>query len=128
MARAYVERARMTPAEAVRMLVANGAVPVMGHPTFSVPRMDAEGIAELKRVLAELRNEGLAGMEVYYGVYEPEVVDLLKSMADEMGLIPCGGSDYHASGNPGEARPGEVGPPASSVEALRAAQADLVRR
>ncbi len=125
---AYVERARMTPAEAVRMLVANGAVPVMAHPTFSVPRMDAEGIAELKRVLAELRNEGLAGMEVYYGVYEPEVVALLKSMADEMGLIPCGGSDYHASGNPGEARPGEVGPPASSVEALRAAQADLVRR
>ena len=125
---AYVERPRMTPAEAVRLLVANGAVPVMAHPTFSVPRMDAEGIAELKRVLAELRSEGLAGMEVYYGVYEPEVVALLKSMADELGLIPCGGSDYHASGNPGEARPGDVGPPAASVEALRAAKTDIVRR
>ena len=49
-------------------------------------------------------------------------------MADELGLIACGGSDYHASGNPGEARPGDVGPPVSSVEALRAARADLAGR
>ena len=125
---AYVERARLTPAEAVRMVVSNGAVPVMAHPTFSVPRMDDEGVAELRRILVELRGEGLAGMEVYYGVYEPDTVALLKSMADELGLIACGGSDYHASGNPGEARPGDVGPPVSSVEALRAAKADLVGR
>ena len=125
---AYVERARLTPAEAVRMVVSNGAVPVMAHPTFSVPRMDDEGVAELRRILVELRGEGLAGMEVYYGVYEPDVVALLKSMADELGLIACGGSDYHASGNPGEARPGDVGPPVSSVEALRAARADLAGR
>ena len=125
---AYVERARLTPAEAVRMVVSNGAVPVMAHPTFSVPRMDDEGVAELRRILVELRGEGLAGMEVYYGVYESDVVALLKSMADELGLIPCGGSDYHASGNPGEARPGDVGPPVSSVEALRAARADLAGR
>lgn len=124
---AYVERARLTPAEAVRMVVENGAVPVMAHPTFSVPHMDDDGIAELHRILVELRVEGLAGVEVYYGRYEPDVVALLKSMADELGLIPCGGSDYHASGNPGEARPGDVGPPASSVEALRAAGASLVR-
>lgn len=124
---AYVERARLTPAEAVRMVVENGAVPVMAHPTFSVPDMDDDGIAELHRILVELRGEGLAGVEVYYGRYEPDVVAQLKSMADELGLIPCGGSDYHASGNPGEARPGDVGPPASSVEALRAAGAGLVR-
>jgi predicted metal-dependent phosphoesterase TrpH len=124
---AYVERARLTPAEAVRLLVSNGAVPVMAHPTFSVPRMDDEGISELNRMLVDLRAEGLVGMEVYYGLYEPDVVALLKSMADELGLIPCGGSDYHASGNPGEARPGDVGPPASSVEALRAVRADLAR-
>ena len=124
---AYVERARLTPAEAVRMVVENGAVPVMAHPTFSVPDMDDDGIAELHRILVELRGEGLAGVEVYYGRYEPDVVALLKSMAEELGLIPCGGSDYHASGNPGEARPGDVGPPVSSVEALRAARAGLVR-
>ena len=81
----------------------------------------------MRRVLVELRDEGLAGMEVFYGSYEPDVVALLKSMADELGLIPCGGSDYHASGNPGEARPGDVGPPESSVEALRAARVSLAR-
>ena len=125
---AYVERARLTPAEAVRLAVSNGAVPVMAHPTFSVPRMDDEGVEELHRILVELRGEGLAGMEVYYGLYEPDTVALLRSMADELGLIPCGGSDYHHSGNPGEARPGDVGPPVSSVEALRAARAALAGR
>ena len=121
---AYVERARMTPVEAVQMLATNGAVPVMAHPTFSIPggsegRIDCKGREELVRILAELKSAGLAGMEVYYGAYTPDEVDVLRSVADEMHLIPCGGSDYHATGSPGEPIPGDVGPPASTVEALR---------
>jgi len=34
-------------------------------------------------------------------------------------LIPCGGTDYHASGNPGEPEPGSVGPPMETIEALK---------
>ena len=54
--------------------------------------------------------EGLVGMEVYYGDYTIDQVKCLRSIADEIGLIPCGGSDYHASGNPGEPTPGSAGP------------------
>ena len=59
-------------------------------------------------------------MEVYYGDYTPDQVEWLKGLSDELGLIPCGGSDYHGLGNPNEPEPGSVGPPMSSVEKLEA--------
>ena len=49
-------------------------------------------------------------MEVYYKDYTPDQVARLKNQADSLGLVPCGGTDYHASGNPGEPEPGDVGP------------------
>ena len=122
---AYVERIRLTPVEAVQTLVANGAIPVIAHPTFSVTGMDASGKGDLNRILLELKSAGLMGMEVYYGNYTPDIVATLQEIADENGLIPCGGSDYHASGNPGEAQPGTVGPPFETIEALYAAKAKL---
>ena len=55
---------------------------------------------------------------VFYGDYTPDQVSYLYDIATELGLVPCGGSDYHASGNPGEPQPGTVGPPMSTVEQL----------
>jgi hypothetical protein len=57
-------------------------------------------------------------VEVYYGDYTPEQVASLRETADDLGLVPCGGSDYHASGDPGEPEPGSVGPPSWVVERL----------
>lgn len=118
--KAYVERPKMTPAEAVEMLVASGALPVMAHPTYSDVRATRGDVGELRKTLARLKEVGMVGMEVYYGDYPPAQVRVLKRLADEMGLVPCGGSDFHASGNPGEPEPGTVGPPMESVSALTA--------
>ena len=57
-------------------------------------------------------------MEVFYGDYTPEQVSYLRGIATDLELVPCGGSDYHASGNPDEPQPGTVGPPMSTVEQL----------
>ena len=62
---------------------------------------------------------GLKGMEVYYGTYSPEDERRFKNLAEHHGLIPCGGSDYHGNSE-GQRLPGAIGPPASSVDALRA--------
>ena len=117
---AYVERTKLTPADAVRTLAENGALPVMAHPTYSASKSDRRGVSGLKDTVQELKEAGLAGIEVYYGDYADEQVSALAELADEMGLVPCGGSDYHASGNPGEPEPGTVGPPMETVDALRA--------
>lgn len=115
---AYVERAKLTPEDAVRLLRENGAVPVMAHPTYSKVKTDRGEVRSLRDTLAGLQEHGLMGVEVFYGDYTPEQVARLKTIADELGLIPCGGSDYHRSGNPGEPEPGFVGPPMETIHRL----------
>ena len=115
---AYVERMKLTPSDAVKMLVKYGGIPVMAHPTYSEAKSDREGVKSLREILGELKDVGLMGMEVYYGDYTEDQIAYLKNLSDEFDLIPCGGSDYHASGNPGEPEPGSVGPPLSSYNAL----------
>ena len=116
---AYVERLKLTPEDAIKILVENGALPVMAHPTYTATKSDRDEVAELEELLARLKAVGLVGVEVYYGDYSADVVARLASLASEIGLVPCGGSDYHASGNPDEPEPGTVGPPMKTVEALR---------
>ncbi len=124
---AYVERPKLLPEDAVRLLTEHGALPVMAHPTYSDSKSDRGGVSSLPDILNELKAAGLVGMEVYYGDYTPEQVEWLRGLADKFDLIPCGGSDYHALGNPGEPEPGTVGPPMSSVEALCALKAVAVQ-
>lgn len=113
---AYVERTRLEPEEAIRVLLDNGALPVMAHPLY-YERTDTQ---KLKKVVSELKDAGMVGLEVHYGEFSETEIGMLANIADELGLIPCGGSDYHASGKPGEIIPGEAGPPMSAVNALRA--------
>ena len=103
------------------ILLDNGALPVIAHPTYSAAKSGRAGISDLRSKLIDLKAAGLVGMEVYYGDYTPDQVEWLKSLSDELGLIPCGGSDYHGLGNPNEPEPGTVGPPMSTFEALGAA-------
>ncbi len=108
---AYVGREKMTPVEAIGLLVKAGGLPVLAHPG---------GIKELKVLLPQLAAAGLVGIEVYCKGYAPEMVQRLLSLADDHGLIPCGGSDYHGLGNSGEPMPGDMDVPSESVERLLA--------
>ena len=58
---------------------------------------------------------GMVGIEVEYGEFSSPDRKLLASIADEFKLLHCGGSDYHASGNPGEA---PLGSAASTLETV----------
>lgn len=89
----------MTPGEAVETLHRFGAPAVLAHPSY---------IKNLQPVLTELKAAGLVGMEVYYRDYDAELVEKLARVAKENGLLPLGGSDYHALDNPGEREPGDI--------------------
>ena len=123
---AYVDRLKLTPAEAVQILIGNGALPVMAHPTYSASKSGMDEVDSLDETLRELKEAGLVGMEVYYKDYTPEQIERLATLADKLGLIPCGGTDYHAAGNPGEPEPGSVGPPMETIEALKSLKKALV--
>ena len=106
---AYVEREKMTPEEAVALIRRFGGVPVLAHPTFT---------KDPPALVASLAAAGLAGMEVYYKNYTPDVVAELKALADRHNLLALGGSDYHASGDSDEVAPGLVGPPEENGQRL----------
>ena len=108
---AYVEREKMTPAEAVEMIAQLGGIPCIAHP---------RDLDDLDGVLAELKNAGLAGMEVYYKDYAPGEVDRLRQAAERFDLVPWGGSDYHGLHGPDEPLPGGMHTPLpdTSIDAL----------
>ena len=107
---AYVEREKLTPAQAVELIRDWGGAAVVAHPS---------DIPDLDETLDELKNAGLVGMEVYYAQYPVERIKELAATAANHGLLACGGSDYHASGNTGEPLPGNMGPPLDTVDRLR---------
>lgn len=83
---AYVEREKVKPADAVRIILKAGGLPVLAHPA------DIQG---LHSILAELIAAGLRGMETYYGQYDKKTIDMLTKVADENNLLKTGGTDYH---------------------------------
>lgn len=92
---AYVDRPRLTPAEAIRLARASGALPVIAHPHTLGLRAEV-----LRGALADLASEGLVGLECFYSDYLPEQRLRLAELARVLGLIPTGGSDYHGDYKP----------------------------
>jgi predicted metal-dependent phosphoesterase TrpH len=93
----YVERARFTPVEAVRTILAAGGVPVLAHPLHGVAD-DSDVQALVAARVGELVEAGLHGLEVYYDGYDDAAVRYLAGLAHQHGLIATGGSDFHGPG------------------------------
>ncbi|MBI4294646.1 MAG: PHP domain-containing protein [Chloroflexi bacterium] len=86
---AYVERYKLTPDEAVTLVVRASGLPVLAHPA---------GIDGLETLVPRLKRQGLIGLEVYYPGYTSEMVAELSQLARRNSLLTTGGSDYHAAG------------------------------
>lgn len=108
---AYVERIKMTPAEATATVVRLGGVACLAHPGE---------LEDLDGTLAELKAAGLAALEVFYKDYDPETVEGLAATARRFDLVPLGGSDYHGLYGEDEPLPGAMHSPLpdASIEAL----------
>ncbi len=83
---AYVAREGMGPREAIEAIRAAGGVPVLAHFSEAPSQMS---------LLRELKELGLAGLEVFYISFDRDTVELVGAVARELGLIGTGGSDYH---------------------------------
>jgi len=108
---AYVEREKMTPAEAVALIVRSNGLPVLAHP-FTVNDPQA--------MVIELKTAGLVGIEAYYNGYTADEIKSLVSLADRHNLIATGGSDYHGLDDSDETMLGGVDVPVASTEQLTA--------
>jgi len=106
---AYVERYKLLPVEAVKLIVDAKGLPVLAHPA---------DIVDLNKLVSSLKRGGLIGMEVYYRDYSRDIIARLLEVANQHGLIPTGGTDYHAFGDSSEVMMGDALAPPQSVEQL----------
>ena len=108
---AHVEREKLTPVEAVELIVRANGLPVLAHP-FTTNNPEA--------MVIELKEAGLIGIEAYSHGYTADESNKLISLADKYNLLVSGGSDYHGLEADNEAMFGSLDVPMESAERLMA--------
>lgn len=76
--------------EAINLIKSAGGYAILAHPHSL--ELNKE---ELLEMIKELMNYGLDGIEVYHSNHSEEQMLEYKAIADELGLLYSGGSDYH---------------------------------
>lgn len=92
----YVPREKVTPVQAVKLILEAGGVPVLAHPILyhmSDRRLEA--------LTAELKEAGLIGIEAVYSTYRPFEERRIRALAAKYDLRISGGSDFHGDNKPG---------------------------
>jgi len=107
---AYVNRLRLTMAEAIGLIHGAGGAAVIGHPAQS----------KLVHLIPQLVEAGLDGVEVYYPDHTPEQQEELLEIAARYNLVATGGSDFHTLDDPSHGMLGSVDVPEVVVEQLKA--------
>lgn len=88
---AHVEREIVTPEGAAQVLREAGGVAVLAHPLV----LGADP-SQVERSLARAARAGLDGVEVQYSGHSPGQAEMVAYFARKHGLLPSGGSDFHA--------------------------------
>ena len=116
----FVPRQSKTAEEVIGVIRAAGGVPVVAHPVrLGLPR-DRE-----RELLLRYRSAGLMGLEIYHSEHPPELQAYYRQLAEDLQLLPTGGSDFHGAIKPdiqlGTGVAGNVRVPAGFIAALRQA-------
>lgn len=90
----YHEPQKLDAFDVIKKLTAFGAIPILAHPFLSLDE------AQLRAFLPQAKDAGLVGMETDYSTFDAQTTALAHALADQYGLIPSGGSDYHGTNKP----------------------------
>jgi predicted metal-dependent phosphoesterase TrpH len=91
-ARYFVPKADLDVFEGVRAVRAAGGVPVFAH-----PRATVRGRVVPDRLIADLADAGLFGLEADHEDHSPEERAHVRQLADDLGLVVTGSSDFHGT-------------------------------
>jgi hypothetical protein len=92
---AYVPRNLPSPAEAIRWIKAARGLAVLAHPTWI--KMEEQPLLALVR---QLKTDGLDGVEAYYSTHTARQTRAYLHLAQQLGLLVTGGSDFHGLTKP----------------------------
>lgn len=91
----FVPREKVTPSQAVELVLQVGGVPILAHPTLY--HMGRERLDALVR---QLKQDGLMGIETIYSTYTRQDERDMFALAKKYSLLPSGGSDFHGANKP----------------------------
>jgi predicted metal-dependent phosphoesterase TrpH len=90
---AYFDKERLTPKQAIQRIGESGGIAVLAHPI----QLRTTNDAELERVIKDLVDLGLAGLEVIHSDHDAAWIEKCNRLADKFSLLKTGGSDFHGS-------------------------------
>ena len=88
--------ASVTPGQAVQLILKAGGIPVLAHPVLY--RMSD---TRLRKLVKELKEDGLVGIEAIYSTYASSEERDIRRIAADYNLCISGGSDFHGTNKPG---------------------------
>jgi predicted metal-dependent phosphoesterase TrpH len=108
---AYVSRFRLEVAEAVALVRGAGGTATIAHPAVS--RLD-------RREIERARDAGVVGLEVHHADHDPGTRERLLRIAEELGMVPTAGSDFHGETVSPDRHLGDVTMPEEDLARLEA--------
>ena len=92
---AYVEREFLSPACCIRTIKEAGGVAILAHPTLY-----GLSLSQIEELCLSWKPYGLDGIECQYSTYTPAQTAEITALAERVGLLPSGGSDFHGENKP----------------------------
>ena len=86
----------ISPAMAIRSILASGGIPVLAHPSYGSGDQLVIG-DEMDKRLRRLAEYGLRGVEAYYSGFTAKLTEEMLSFAKKYGFYVTAGSDYHGT-------------------------------
>lgn len=91
----YCPPKRLDFIEAVKFLSERDILPIWAHP------LKDRNESQIRAILPQAKQVGLVGLETWHSSYHKEQTRVAASLAQEYGLLPSGGSDFHGDNKPG---------------------------
>jgi 3',5'-nucleoside bisphosphate phosphatase len=82
---AYVSHYKLSPKDAIKLVITAGGIPVFAHPAVS----------HCDQAIPDLVSAGLAGIEVHYPSHNQGQIKHYLDLAKKHALLVTGGTDYH---------------------------------
>jgi predicted metal-dependent phosphoesterase TrpH len=111
----WVKRYEFSPFDAVKAIRDVKGIPVLAHPA----------LVKDDTLIKELVQFGLMGIEAFHNEHTPETTEHYCRLANDMGLVITGGSDFHGYTDDGRADLGDVTVSYSIVENLKKIKGSL---
>jgi predicted metal-dependent phosphoesterase TrpH len=92
----YKEPKRLTALEIISFIKSINALPVLAHPF-----LDENEKEKILDFLPQAKKQGLVGIECYYSTYSEKDTEELIQVAERLGLVCSGGSDFHGKAKAG---------------------------